>query len=200
MDFWEKTNGTFGILDIFTKQLCEKKIYVCMYIFAIREYLRHPSPSLLVLGLSWFLWCFSILVYYFNVTLCLEGQTFWSWKFNKICERWSFQNNIRRRRGEDDGYANQPMCPIFSRSKGRSDVIIVQGHMCVNFLCMWEGRGVRENSTLHLKLKSWTVNRWKSNVKNWKKFVKRPRTYHPKAERIQILGQIEPFAQKFQNL
>ena len=53
---------------------------------------------------------------------------------------------------------------------------------------------------LHLKLKSWTVNRWKSNVKKGKKFVKRPRTYYPKAERIQILGQIEPFAQKFQNL
>ena len=47
-----KTNGTFGILYIFTKQLCQKKIYVYLYIFAIREYLRHPSPSLLVLGLS----------------------------------------------------------------------------------------------------------------------------------------------------
>ena len=28
MDFWEKTNGTFGVLDIFTKHLCEKKINV----------------------------------------------------------------------------------------------------------------------------------------------------------------------------
>ena len=26
MDFWEKTNGTFGVLDIFTKHLCEKKM------------------------------------------------------------------------------------------------------------------------------------------------------------------------------
>ena len=28
MDFWEKTNGTFGVLDIFTKHLCEKKMNV----------------------------------------------------------------------------------------------------------------------------------------------------------------------------
>ena len=28
MDFWEKKNSTFGILDIFTKHLCEKKMYV----------------------------------------------------------------------------------------------------------------------------------------------------------------------------
>ena len=26
MDFWEKTNGTFGVLDIFTKHLFEKKM------------------------------------------------------------------------------------------------------------------------------------------------------------------------------
>ena len=26
MDFWEKTNGTFGVLDISTKHLCEKKM------------------------------------------------------------------------------------------------------------------------------------------------------------------------------
>ena len=28
MDYWEKTNGTFGVLDIFTKHLCEKKMNV----------------------------------------------------------------------------------------------------------------------------------------------------------------------------
>ena len=28
MDFSEKTNGTFGVLDIFTKHLCEKKMNV----------------------------------------------------------------------------------------------------------------------------------------------------------------------------
>ena len=28
MDFSEKTNGTFGVLDIFTKHLCEKKNFV----------------------------------------------------------------------------------------------------------------------------------------------------------------------------
>ena len=28
MDFWEKKNGTVGVLDIFTKHLCEKKMTV----------------------------------------------------------------------------------------------------------------------------------------------------------------------------
>ena len=68
------------------------------------------------------------------------------------CSFWVYPDLFDVLRGEDDGYANQPMCAIFSRSIGRSDVIIVQSHMCVNFPCTRVGRGVRENSTITFKI------------------------------------------------
>ena len=38
MDFWEKTNGTFGVLDIFTKHLCEKKMNVFWVYMPFKDY------------------------------------------------------------------------------------------------------------------------------------------------------------------
>ena len=45
MDFWVKKNGTFGVLDIFTKHLCEKKmnvfwVYMPLTLFVDKEMTR----------------------------------------------------------------------------------------------------------------------------------------------------------------
>ena len=44
MDFWEKTNGTFGVLDIFTKHLFEKKMnFLWVYMPFKEQVLEKPD-------------------------------------------------------------------------------------------------------------------------------------------------------------
>ena len=154
MDFWEKRIVPLVyFIYLLNSYVRRKYTFTCIFLQSVNIFaiLQHPC-SFWVYPDLFDAFCYPSIRLFQYVTLCLKGQTFWSWKLNKIFERWSFQNNIRGRRGEDDGYANQPMCAIFSRSIGRSDVIIVQSHMCVNFPCMWVGRGVRENSTITFKI------------------------------------------------
>ena len=95
------------------------------------------------------------------LSLCLKGQT-----FIKIGERWSFQNNIRRRRGEDDGYANQKMCAIFSRS---ICLPMLYSSKATLTFCTFEWVEAFEKvELLHLKPNFWAVKSKKSYVKTEK--------------------------------